>query len=316
MRSWMLGALLCCTTAASAFIGNCDGTFSGEVQALYWRASHCPILYARAFVPEIGISGFRDDRIIFGDYDWGFRVGLGYERCCSSFGLSYLYVQTTDGARTNAPSGGQLAIQGSGSRVDFARASLKFRYQNVDFRAFRHLHQGCGCNFSVAAVARWVDIDMKYGTGGTLFDESAEDIHRALTQSSTFDGGGVGVGFAADYGLPCDLQLGGCFDFSALIGKRKMGKLVRLQSSDGPDLSIRSPVGATGFVPAGQFDLHLSYSRCVCRTQWGLRVGYEMHYFWDALRYAATDENEDGVPVSNCQSVGFGGPYIGLSASF
>ena len=120
----LIATLLIASSAASAFVGNCQGDFSGSVEALYWRTSHCPILYARGLVNN-GVS-FRDDHFIQADYDWGFRVGGGYEQRCTQASLSYLYLQTTDGARVKSPSEGVLLIQGQNLRVVRAQTALKF----------------------------------------------------------------------------------------------------------------------------------------------------------------------------------------------
>jgi len=305
----LIATLLIASSAASAFVGNCDGNFSGEVQALYWRTSHCPILYARGLSSN-GVS-LRDDHFVQADYDWGFRVGVGYERRCTQASLSYLYLQTTDGVRVKPPSEGSLNIQGQSRSVDFAQTALKFRYQNVDLKVFQRLHHSCGCTFSVAGLLRWADIDMKNRTFGTF--ESKGMRLATVSQSATFDGAGVGIGFAGDYCLPCDFLIGGYFDFAAIIGKQKIGKLT---SSDVFNLVSRPGNGVNSFVPTGQFDLFISYSRCMCRALWNLKLGYEMHYYWNALRYSAVHNDQDAMPVLGCYDVGFGGPYLGLSASF
>jgi Legionella pneumophila major outer membrane protein precursor len=309
----LIATLLIASSAASAFMGCCDGKFSGEAEALYWRATSCTISYARSLS---GVeTSLRTDHYINPDHDWGFRLGLGYDCNCSRFGVSYLYLQTTDGARVNKGDG-DLQIQGNDNEVDFAQTSLKFRYQNVDVRAARMLHQGCDCNFAVTAVARWVDIDMKYRTAGS-FDTGYEPpvIFRGLNQCASFNGGGVGIGLAGEYGLPCDFGIGGHFDFAAIIGRHEVGKFVGFNSFDS-DTHVSPGYSSSSFIPAGQFDLFISYSRCLCRALWNVKLGYEMHYFWNALRYSAVDEFENDVPNLECYSVGFGGPYIGLSASF
>jgi Legionella pneumophila major outer membrane protein precursor len=306
----LIATLLIASSAASAFIGNCEGQFSGEVQALYWRPSHCPIAYVRGEIDGDDLDVVAD-RFVQADYDWGFRVGIGYERDCLAAGLRYLYLQTTDEARTSAASEAeQLSLQGQGGAdMNKARSALKFRYQSVDLKGYQRLHHSCGCSFAVTAAVRWADIELRNRSVGT-FDDGASP--RFVDQSATFDGAGVGVGFAGDYCLPCDFRIGGHFDFAALIGDRKIGKLSSLASA----LTTRAGNGATSFVPSGQFDLFISYSRCLCRALWNLKLGYEMHYYWSALRYATANEDEDNLPLLNCYDVGFGGPYLGLSASF
>jgi Legionella pneumophila major outer membrane protein precursor len=306
----LIATLLIASSAASAFIGNCDSQFWGEAQALYWRPSHCPIAYVRGEIDGDDLDVVAD-RFVQADYDWGFRLGFGFDGDCSTSGVTYLYLQTTDEARTRAKSEAeQLELQGQGSAdMDEARSALKFRYQNVDLKYYQRFHQSCGCSFGVTAAVRWADIELRNRSVG-LFDDGATP--RVFDQSASFDGTGIAVGFAGDFCLPCDFKIGGHFDFAALIGSRKIGKTV----SKAAALTTRRGNGVSSFVPGGQFDLFISYSRCLCRALWNLKLGYEMHYYWSALRYATGHEDENNLPLLGCYDVGFGGPYLGLSASF
>jgi Legionella pneumophila major outer membrane protein precursor len=314
MRSLIFSGLLLCSGMASALVGDCCGDYSAGVDLLYWKASHCPIAYARGF--DFGEVDLVNDYMIDSDYDWGFRVWLEREMSCTTFGLSYLHLETTDNGRANRGGSGTLQLQGAEGDVDFANSSLKFRYQNIDLSLRQPLHEGCDYTVSAVGILRWVDIDMKNRTAGLLSIEI--DIPRSLDQSTSFDGVGLGIGLSGEYCLPCWLDVGGHVTFAANLGKRKMGKLTAInRCSGGPCAPLfSSGHQATVFVPQGEFDLHLSHSISRCGALWTLTLGYELHYFWDALEYAATNESADGVPVSSCENVGFGGLYLGLSANF
>jgi Legionella pneumophila major outer membrane protein precursor len=313
MRSLIFSGLLLCSGVVSAFVGDCCCDYNAGVDLLYWRASHCPINYARSI--NFGDSQFTELHFIRSDFDWGVRVWGERDTNCGTFGLSYLWLETTDSADTRRGNFEELRLQSQFSNVDFAKSSLKFRYQKVDFQLRHALIDGCGYSHEIVGLARWADIDMKYRAAGTVL---SDEIHPSVIQSTSYDGVGLGVGFAGEYCLPSWLDVGGQATLSALIGRQSVGESV-ITDPDGTSSPFRatSPgFHSTLFVPEVELDLHISYSVCRCGTLWTLRLGYELHYFWDALQFASLGPVQNFVPVRDCQSVGFGGLYLGLSANF
>jgi Legionella pneumophila major outer membrane protein precursor len=310
MRLWTILGLFTLCGSVSAFF--CDGCWDVGVDALYLKPVHCPITYAQG-EHENGVEVLRD-YLAKADYDWGFRIKADYSSCDFSGTLAYSYLDTSDDASVNRISGDGLEILGQDSSLDFAKSALGFRWQQVDLKGYHLIHNNCGCRCSLTGLIRWADVKMKHFAWG-VDDPEGDNIRRSINQSSCFDGVGLGAGVTGDYCLPCNLRVGGHLDIAALIGDRKVGKLSNINYND-EDKAVRLADSSTAVVPNIEFAVYLNYTRQVCCRLWTLELGYELHYFFEALRFATAHDSGDDVPVINCHDAGFAGPYLGLSLSF
>jgi Legionella pneumophila major outer membrane protein precursor len=278
------------------------GDFTAGAHALYWKPSHCAYEYARTEAGQ-GNPSIISVSDIKADYEWGFRVFGGYAQGCFYSQLSYQWLQTTDNATANQAEA--IGLSGGNNQV---RGRLFYEYQNIDIRAGQYLHHGRGCHFSVFGNVRWVDLKRNNRIEGL-----SEAGVASWTQKAKFDGAGLGVGTAGEFCLWQGLNGFGEFNLMGLIGDRKT-PLHQTTSTAGAVSNVRFSSNNC-VIPAMDFRVGLNYTfDCWCST-FGLEVGYEMNYYWNALEYEApTGTNTTGV--RECFDVGFAGPYIGGRVTF
>lgn len=274
----------------------CPGEWGVYAEALYWRPTHCPVPYARNVVTDQPTKEY----LVGGDYEWGFRVGVGYTNDCFLADLSYLRLRPTDTAKASPVS----TIQG-GESATSAETSLKTRYQNVDFRFGQYLMRRPGCDFYVYGNVRWVDIELDNRT------KALNNDHRHF-QNSKFDGAGLGVGLGSHFEICGGFGVAGRFGFMGIIGDSELKEQREIGTSDA---SLKQPK-RTMIVPGAEFRLGLTYAyECGCWNIMG-EVGYELNYYINPLRFSTTDETNNDLPLVTCENVGFGGLYLRLGVGF
>ena len=314
--SWRYIIVALCAACTTLSAQDCDGDIYGGVELLYWKATHCSIPFA---VGEKNSNGFTKVRefSIKGDYDWGVRGYLGYERCCYFGELSYLWLETENASRRvhRGDFNDGLDLQSVGE-TDFAHSRLRFRYQNVDLRFGEYLQKGKGCAFQMYGHLRWADIDMHNRSIGS----DQEEAPQSYEQNSSFQGGGIGVGVSGSSCIWRKIGIGSRLSLLGLVGRVRLDKQVKFIRGTGagkdPQLISLTPSGRTTVVPVGEARLHLHYATtCRCTTV-RVELGYELDYYFKALRYSDQDQNSGGLPLRTCFNVGFGGPYLGLRVGF
>ncbi len=247
------------------------------------------------------------------DLDWGFRVGIGYDRDCSYGEVSYLWYESLDTA-TVARSEFVLPITifGLGDNDAFQKGSyrLLFRYQNVDFRWGQHVTDRCGRTLNLFGNVRWVDLQRKSQARGVA---TAGGVG-LWDQHSRFTGAAFGVGASADVSIWRCLSFAGTVNGMAAIGERKVTLNRRSVPVPANDRIEQQP-GESSVIPALDLRFGVRYVQLVCGSVkvWA-EVGYEMHQYWNVLDY--TQQGTDDIGIVPCQDVGFGGPYLSVKASY
>jgi Legionella pneumophila major outer membrane protein precursor len=315
--------LLSATTLLSAAPG-CDpcwttcgpcGDFDLGVDYLYWKPAICEYKVAQKLFTDdnrLQIIGIKPD------YDSGARVWLGYYKECTFARVSYLWLETTDNFTIERGRADAMFVPGGGilgfNRV---RPSLRMQYQNVDVRLGQYLHRGRACTFGVYGNFRWIDLERRLRIRAL-----GDDPQARIEQKSEFDGGGLGVGMTGDFCIWNGFSGFGEFGALAVIGERRapVWRANRPIDTDGlQEMQEIEIPKVTCVIPALEFRAGVNYAwDCLCTTVI-FEVGYELNYYWNALRYAdlpVVVRNSLSDGKLRCRDVGFAGPYIGFHAMF
>ncbi len=311
-------AALILLTASYVSADSCDpcwstcgpcGDFDIGAQYLYWKPAICDYKIAEKSFDNNNrteIVGIKPD------YDSGVRAWLGYYRDCSFAQVSYLWLETHDTFTIELDGATSMTIPGTGFLFNRVRPTLKLQYQNADVKVGQYLHRGRACTFGVYGNFRWVDIERRLHVRGFSANSQAR-----LEQKSQFDGGGLGVGMTGDFCIWNGFSGFGEFGAMAVLGERRFPTWQTARS--GLPTSIVRTSEVTCVIPAVDFRVGINYAwDCLCTTVL-FELGYELDYYWAALKYAdlpaAAETIVTGGPI-RCRDVGFAGPFLGVHALF
>lgn len=136
---------------------------------------------------------------------------------------------------------------------------------------------------------------------------------------SRFNGGGLGIGFGGHYSICGNFGIGSTFNFIALIGET----LFNFSASDedtGINAHFARSKGWDHVIPGFEFRLGIDYAFCLCKFDFTVEVGYELDWYSDLLFYPSHNlpapEMSARIPTTDCQSIGFAGPFFRLTAAF
>lgn len=284
---------------------------SGE--ALYWRPYAA--LYQYGVERRDVADGVVDmtDLLVRPDFHWGFRLGgsMYTHDCCHLFLVDWYYLGTSDRLRRTTR---DTIIFPENTPVETAPtvARVKSRYNRVNIRVGRYVSAHCNSLGYVFGGLRYVDIERQQEANIVIENPGPEPV--ASRQKSQFEGAAFEVGYGAHVTEPCGFSLFGHVAGLMGIGKRTVHQqLVTGQTS----INYIHP-GKSACIIGTELRLGLEW-RYECRCYWfTLRAGYEMHQYFDALRFMApvTDEHSPAVRTTELVNAGFGGPFFGASLRF
>lgn len=297
----------------------CDfcGDWLVGITALYWKPMQCTFDYATT-TGGTATAELRPTRAhtVKADYDWGLRARVAFARNCTIFGVSYLYYHASDASEaTRAESESEMLIPQiapplANTLFTSAKAREKFRYQNAEARGAFYLHRRPACSFYTFGNVRWVDLELRQ-----LIDarDEATGVFANFSQKATFQGAGFGVGGGGNLHIYGCLQGFAEFNLLGIIGTREVPTHRVTSTNTNPLLNTTVDYGSnTSIIPALDyrlgFVLNWDFS-CISLTG---ELGYEMNTYWNTLEYSVFFGNRDRV----CENLGFGGPFLGLSAIF
>jgi len=291
--------------------------YYGDIEALYWKPSHAPIIAGRQIGPSGGGLRFRENFIIKGDHDWGVRARFGYAGCGFFLDASYLYYDESNTSSFTAAPGSVIRMpSGAGSdNLQFLSSKLSWRYQNVDVRYGHHFLRDCRSTFYAYGNARWVKVEFSnLDTGIRTTPLVNPDTY---LQKTDFNGGGLGVGVGGRYALCWGFGLGGSLGAMAVIGD--LDPTIALFEADiGNSFLTVEENAATCVLPALELRFGLDWSKqCRC-LKLGAEVGYELDTYFDLTRHniGIDRDGADDVPQLTYFGTGFGGPYFRVSARY
>ncbi len=284
-----------------------DCHFFAGVDALYWHPMHCVNIFV---TQQISPGSDFENRVSAfpADYQWGVRGYVGAFNECYSGKVSYLWYQNLSYPRRDSANG-DLFPGGQALAASRVTGTLAIEYQNLDVRIGGNLGGGrCGC-FMFFVNGRWVDLSVRYQTQGVV-----PDATRSITRAfSAFRGGALGAGVHMDLPLWCCISGFAEVNPLCLIGQRSS----RFLDFDvGTGISSTQIFAAqTALSPGVDARIGVEAACCYCGVELGIRLGWEVNYYWDILTHEF-DDSPNNNRVQPCDNIGFGGPILGLFASY
>ncbi|MCH9625120.1 MAG: hypothetical protein S4CHLAM123_02890 [Chlamydiales bacterium] len=290
------------------------GQFYGAFDTLYWQPSHVPVVAGRQIGPDGGGLRPRENLLINGEYDWGVRGQIGYERCEFFVDLAYLYFNTETTSHFTAAPGSVIRMPASAD-LQSLQSDLDWRYQNIDLRCGHSIFRTRCTHLYGYGNARWVDILFaNLDTGVRTTPAAQPDTY---SQKTTFNGGGLGVGIGAQYHVLCGLGLRGQLGLMSIIGT--LDPKIELFEADTGNSSLRVDEDPRScIIPALEFRFGLEYAFCLCLFKLSTEIGYELDTYFDTIRHNIGIDRDgvDDVVQLTYYNAGFGGPYFRLSARY
>lgn len=254
------------------------------------------------------------------DWDWGFKVGLGYyaEHDNWQTGFEFTYLETQTSAHANAATGTTLwqspsLVQLSdGADYDFSSASdhWKVHYYNLDWRIGRDFF-----------VSKYLSFLPEFGIKSTWFYQDRDAKYQYISSEKVLNvhDNFVGVGPKAD--LKAKLYLGrnfafiGGVDVALLFASNKTS--YTQQNAAGVTLGsnhtnlISNSLKKNHVSPYLGLNIGFSYDTNFNEDafNFGIKVAYEQQYYNKASRIMDND-------VPSYRDVSFQGVDIGLTFSF
>ncbi len=318
----IIALLIALSASLTAGCYNYNGDINFGVQGIYWQPIGCDFHWASkrfdfsVVDPE---SVAFDNLSVKARYDWGFRLFATYEQDCNYFDLSYAWHRAS-GTQCTMQGYNRVAVSGtnrmfipfvnqSENRAAIAQVLLAYRYQNVDLQVGRVFHRRCCDEVKAFGNIRWVDLRQKQRI--RFIDLSGEDLEDmrggTVVQIADFEGIGLGTGVKGSYSLPCQIGLTGSINPMAIIGKQTIPTFdINLQTLQQRDIS-----GSNCVIPAVNAQLGLTWNCCGRCYQIEVDLGWEVEYYWGALKAIPAAYNEQDNVTSECFDIGFSGPYFG-----
>lgn len=308
-----IAALVPTLGSAGDFLIDCDNR-CWEIggAALLWKPCGKPYEYGVAFFGEEDEFTIKDLRTKAG-YDWGFRLfGATYTNdCCHLFSIDWTYLRTTDTERRSEEVIALFPVEQDIDIFAVAHSKLKHRYNKVNVRAGRYTSQHCKSLVHAFGGARYVDIERQQAV--TVV--GIEDDRLQSFEKARFEGGALEIGAGVHVTEPCGFSIVGLVSGVAAIGQRTLKQNFIAGPPEDETLIIYEHPSETICIPGMELRIGAEY-RYECGCYWfNAEIGYQMDYYWNALRLMTPTFNED-IAGTAPTDAGFAGPYFQLSARF
>jgi hypothetical protein len=273
-------------------------------------------------------------------FNWssGVRAGLDYtfERDAWNFSGEYTYYGTGGTENVFRPSDPTLFLESTtrgiafpapSDGVDHLISKTQFTYQVMDLLLSRRYLAGCQIllNFFSGATAAFIHERWKVSSFYTV---GAPNVTVETRNNWRFNGGGIRMGFDADWHMGCGLGLFQKFSLAGVVGQYANKRKTHFDPPGIPAGGVttfnpvRSTVEyATWVVPNTQLAFGMTwnhrFSSTSMRIQAGLEVNtwYDLHQFHQDLGPLAP-ANLNRLDVENSSAVNLWGLNLGMDFSF
>ncbi len=269
-----------------------------EGEALLWQAVEDNLTYIYTGNNNNGQRN-RDLKNPDFDWDWGFRVGAGYDipRDGWDIDLYWTHIRNTasDDEHSNSSTlltqvwnVGAFPFNGS---INFAKGDWQVNLEQVDLTLGREFFVGKHLTFRPFAGLRsdWIFQKYKVEVKGAEFITGAP-LEQETKFTNRFWGFGFAGGFNTDWRLGCGFSIYGDADFSILMGFFDID-----QKGTQNDLKIWSQDKNFRSAKAiADLGLGFKWFRRFCRDSFGitLKAGYEYHLFFNQNQFVITNGND------------------------
>lgn len=311
-----------------------NGGLTFGLAGLYLRPSTSEIDYALVY-PTITESTNGSVKSVDPDYDWGYRVNVGYMFPCTGNDVSLTY--------TNFKSSDKDAVTLTTGQVLFStltpfvfgadefigtssNAKTTFEVQAVDLDFGQHLSLGCNTRMRFTGGLRYARLDTQLDVNHiatALFDTDGPMDRLVLNskQNSRFQGVGPRFGTAIDYNIGHGFNVIGEATGALLIGHVKSDYTEHAVITEGTVVEDDAFAGYkysedTRVVPNLTAKLGLGYNfqfnNC-SQTKFTIEAGYQVdHYFNATDRLGGVGISQPEMRTRHSIDTSFAGPYVGL----
>lgn len=335
-RSIVSLAALCCGLVGSTQVLGlrapaCCGNFEIIGEALIMRPTSCDLNYvARVPLIDDAVEFVGTERGICPDYNWGFRVGVGYIHCCEHDArLIFSHLKTSDHDSQEAAPGDVLAITWGWPRgvADFpfggvaqtADEKVRFEWNAVDAEvAMRKMPT---CDFFVRGHVGLHYAALKLNRTAHYEAVDGDDIFDATIQENSHSWGiGPRIGLDLRYELVCGLGVGAHAGLAILAGEGHdtnhqlflipvsfVEQQAPLQEPLSLDIRHRSRC-----MVFPEFDVSLGVNYLWgCSNCFSLltEVGYEFRSYLNGL-LRTTFNSTDVTNIQSCENMNIDGVYL------
>jgi hypothetical protein len=327
-----LGAYAALPTGAAPFqvvVPNLKSGLELTLEGLYLQPTNSDLAYAAVTTTNYdangnAVSNATDVSYLKPNYDFGFRVGLGYvfPNSGNDVQLNWTHFHHSTDASVVTPD----LTQVSGISIDpnnsTQNGSVDFRYDAVDLDVGQYISIGTRLQTRLFFGVRGAELRKELTT--TSFDNSAPAIDMiASTSNSKFIGIGPRVGIDSRYHIADCFGLVGHFATALLVGNVDVDG-THTESSNGSAIANSFTANTqTRVVPAFDAKLGLDYTfpfnrNEVSGSSMTVEAGYQVTQYVDAFDSVSFSSSSDkGVsntfPSTSTSSVGFHGPYLSLN---
>ncbi len=303
---------------------SCPGWFV-SVDAIYWHpkvggtefayTDNSPQLLREPIQNAgegLAISGRVKD--IDFDWDWGFKVGAGYNFQHDGWDVFAQYTRLDSGDSSSTSPGrnsivvplkasagitnpnGQAGNVGSFLFAQGAKSQFNVDYDRIDLEMGRHffVSQKLSLRPFIGLTAAWVDLSQKTRyVGGVAFDNNlglGENTVK-VTDQSDFKGLGPRMGFNTKWKLGYDFSIYGDLSLAFLYGHYDVSHKESYSLLSANRVSLDADMNR--FTPNSTIGLGVAYDTYLNDDQQhiGIKFGYENHYLWGANQMLKPDDS-------------------------
>lgn len=312
------GALFSCyAEEVEECLPTCCGIWEVEVTALNWRTSTNNKLYALTAdlsnTPAVEIDFFST---VKPEDDWGGRGAITYfsPLTCNFFKVHYTYFGQTLSDQTGSP----ITVSYFGSAVNqfsSINAEVFENYQraglNLGFSFYNHCCKTLYC---------FTGIDWLYlKEQDKLSGERIGDGTFHLNQKKNYNSVAFVAGFGGDYSFFKCFGIGAEGALVAAIGNRNVD--FSTNTIFVTNVVVNKVPSQVVIVPGFDLKVEAFMDACMCcLPPFHLALGYEQHYFFDALignmLYFGPFNRLFPTQYQDTQNIGFGGLYLSAKMQF
>lgn len=258
-----------------------------EGEGLFWQANEGSLDYGTESKSTATIKGGKVKQPHF-DWDWGFRLGIGYKVPNDKWDLFLHYTYLQGEARGDSSAVAIFPVWASGFHFSgpgsFYATSAKAHWEMIlnllDLEWGRNCLAGKWLSFRPFIGIRSLFIDQNYHVsyrGGTVAPVDEDKVHL----DTDFWGIGMRMGVNSLWGLGKGFGIYGNGSFSLLSGHFDVEEREKLKEADIRLLSVEKEVD--NVVVAADLALGLQWDYLFSRNRYhfGIKFGWEFNLFFD-----------------------------------
>jgi Legionella pneumophila major outer membrane protein precursor len=289
-----------------------NGGFTFGLAGLYLRPSSTLDDNSIILAQSDSVDATRSTQVTFEnikpDFDWGYRVNMGYVFPGTGNDVTLTYSSFNHGESRSLTT----------ETAYFEQANEKFNYQTVDLDLGQHIDIGCRSHFRFITGLRFASLETKLNTKyseNMMHIPEVPDPARSwdVNQYSRFRGIGPRFGSDFEYILGSGFGIVGQATGALLVGdfKNTFSELDVIPDGDNDNTVVFHP-SRTRVVPNLNAKLGLNYNYQFynsTHTKLTVEAGYQVDHFFNAADRVAP---LDVINTTQTIDTSFAGPYVGI----